>query len=113
MRIFPSLCTLALPALVAAQTVTLSWEPACGPEVTGYRLCYGPVSEQYVACADVGNQLSVTYNLAGQPPGTTYYVAVQAYGDDPHLDSEFSKEVVVTVPEESCEAPQMHVPVIE
>lgn len=102
-----------LASVAQAQSVTLSWDASCAFEVVGYELCYGPASKEYVACADVGNVTSVTYSLAGIAPGTTYYVAARAYGDDPHLDSDFSNEVVVTVPGPAGCPPQMHAPVVE
>ena len=95
---------LAVPFVSWGQSVTLSWEPSCSQNVTGYELCYGPESKRYVACQFVGQVLSVTYDLSSLEPGTTFYETVVAVGDDPHLDSDYSNEVVVTVPQTSCQS---------
>jgi hypothetical protein len=71
--------------------VTLAWDPNTEPDVAGYRIYYGLLSDQYSDSVDVGNQTSCT--LSSLQGGTTYYFAATAY-DREGYESDFSNEVV-------------------
>lgn len=79
------------------QSVTLAWDPNVEP-VDGYRLYYGVKSRSYFRKVEVlapTTQATVT----GLEPGATYYFAVTAFILEPEeLESDFSDEVVYTVP---------------
>jgi len=57
--------------------VTLAWDPNTEPELAGYRIHYGFLSDQYSSSVDVGNQTS--YTLSNLGDGKTYYFAATAY----------------------------------
>ncbi len=40
--------------------VTLAWDPNTDPDLAGYKLYYGLLSDQYSYSVDVGNQTSYT-----------------------------------------------------
>jgi hypothetical protein len=72
-------------------SLTLAWDPAVSPEVTGSRIHQGPAARNYVVTSDVGSTGSATIaNLSG---GTAYHFAVTAY-DMSGLSSSYSNEVV-------------------
>ena len=75
--------------------VTVAWDGSAGSDVAGYRLYEGVASRTYTNSVDVGNATSCT--ITGLVLGTTYYFAVTAY-DAQGLESDFSDEVVYTVP---------------
>jgi hypothetical protein len=75
--------------------VTLAWDPSTGPDVAGYKIHYGLLSDQYSVGVDVGNQTSCT--LSSLQDGTTYYLAATAY-DREGYESDFSNEVVFNAP---------------
>jgi hypothetical protein len=102
---FLSLCFVSLLASllilfqlatsVHSAQVTLAWDPNTEPDVTGYRIYYSFLSDQYDYSADVGNQTSFT--LASLQDGKTYYFAATAY-DQEGNESDFSNEVVFNAP---------------
>jgi fibronectin type 3 domain-containing protein len=57
--------------------VTLVWDPNTQPELAGYKVYYGLLSDQYSSSVDVGNQTS--YTLSSLENGKTYYLAATAY----------------------------------
>ena len=75
--------------------VTLAWDPNTDPDLAGYKLYYGLLSDQYSYSVDVGNQTS--YTLSNLPDGKTYYFAATAY-DREGYESDFSNEVVFNAP---------------
>ena len=75
--------------------VTVAWNASADTAVAGYRLYEGVSSRTYTNSVDVGNATSFT--ITGLAGGTTYYFAVTAY-DAQGLESDFSDEVVYTVP---------------
>jgi hypothetical protein len=75
--------------------VTLAWDPNTDPDLAGYRIHYGLLSDQYSNSVDVGNQTS--YTLSNLEDGETYYLAATAYDRDGN-ESDFSNEVVYSAP---------------
>jgi fibronectin type 3 domain-containing protein len=75
--------------------ITLAWDPNTDPDLAGYRIHYGLLSDQYSNSVDVGNQTS--YTLSNLTDGKTYYFAATAY-DQAGYESDFSNEVVFNVP---------------
>ena len=57
--------------------VTLAWDPNTEPDLAGYRIHYGLLSDQYSSSVDVGNRTS--YTLSNLGDGKTYYFAATAY----------------------------------
>jgi hypothetical protein len=94
---------LLLPILILSQLatngnsaqVTLAWDPNSEPDVAGYKIYYGFLSNQYIYNVDVGNRTSCT--LSSLQDGTTYYFAATAYNIG-RYESDFSNEVVFTTP---------------
>jgi hypothetical protein len=71
--------------------VTLEWDPNAEPDISGYRLHYGPSSGNYRASVDVG---AVTaYTITGLDRNATYYIAATAY-NAAGSESAYSNEVV-------------------
>jgi fibronectin type 3 domain-containing protein len=66
-----------LATLANSAQLTLAWDPNTEPDVAGYRVYYGLLSDQYSNSVDVGNQTS--YTLSNLPDGKTYYMAATAY----------------------------------
>ncbi len=75
--------------------VTLAWDPNTEPDLAGYNFYWGYTSRDYAFSADVGNVTQ--YTVTGLIPGITYYFAVTAY-DTEDLESDYSDEVVYTIP---------------
>jgi len=111
MRQLITICyALLLAGTLQAGEVVLQWDPSPTPEVTGYRLYYGPTSaegltpEQYISLpavksVDAGNVL--IFKLTSLADGH-YYFAVTAYApgiDDPSvlMESDFSNVVSTTI----------------
>ena len=57
--------------------VTLAWDPNTEPDLAGYRIYYGLLSDQYSYSVDVGNRTS--YTLSNLQDGKTFYFAATAY----------------------------------
>ncbi len=90
---------IALIALMAcswanASEVGLSWNPVEDSRVVGYELHYGTVRGDYASMIPSSNTEA---RVAGLEPGTTYYFAVKAHGDNREMDSGFSEEVSTTI----------------
>lgn len=69
---------------------SLSWEAHIDPTVTGYRVHYGTVSENYNSSIAVGNVTNVT--VPGLASGTVYFFAVTAINSN-GFESDFSNHV--------------------
>lgn len=69
--------------------VTLAWDPSPSPEVTDYRVYWGPESGRYTNYVASGGAL--TAQVAGLPAGRAYFAATALDGTG--LESEFSEEV--------------------
>lgn len=80
----------------ATNSVTLAWDASGGPSVTGYRVYYGQTSGSYSTSVVGGNV--PTIRVDGLAEGVTYYFAVTAFTAT-GLESDFSNELSVTVPE--------------
>lgn len=76
--------------------ITLTWDASTSPNVGGYRIHYGPSSENYPHEVLVGNQTRFT--LSGLDSGRTYYISVTAVDANSTRESDFSNEIVVTTP---------------
>jgi hypothetical protein len=85
----------AVIAPVQAQTVTLGWAASPGPNLAGYKLCYGSTSGIYTNQTDVGNVTNKT--VSGLKNGVTYYFAVKAYNTS-GSDAAYSNEIIYKVP---------------
>jgi len=88
------LSLLAMPATARATSVTASWNANPEPDIAGYQISYGIVSNVYTTTIDVGNVTSYSFSVTG---GLTYYFALQAYDTMGYL-SPYSAEVAVLVP---------------
>src|SRR5262245_58719956 len=86
---------LTLNTALAAQSVTLQWNPSTDPSVTGYNIYYGAASRTYTNKIDVGNTTNAT--ISGLVEGVTYYFAATAY-NILGAESDYSAEVSYTVP---------------
>ncbi len=89
---------VALTAWTAGATgssVTLAWNSSTTPDIAGYRIYVGGVSQNYTNVVDVGNTNSAT--VTGLVPGATYFFAATAY-DSLGLESPFSGEIMYVVP---------------
>ncbi len=82
-------------AAVGTQSVTATWDANPAQDmVRGYRVGYGTSHGQYSITIDVGNTL--TTQITGLAPGTTYYFVVLAYNATGQ--SPLSAEVTFTTP---------------
>jgi hypothetical protein len=79
----------------AAGNVTLAWEPSTDPNVVGYNVYFGGVSETYTNKISAGDATSAV--ISNLIPGATYYFAATAY-DSTGLESPFSNEASYVVP---------------
>ncbi len=95
----------ALTAADAASSVTVSWDANTEPNLAGYHLYYGTSSRQYTQTVEPGQTTSA--NVGGLAEGAVYFFAVTAF-DDTGTESDFSNEVVYTVPS----APPLATPAI-
>ena len=89
-----TLCFFLLPTAFAA-TVTIAWDKNSETDVIGYNFHYGTFSKNYKYTVDVKNNTSCT--ISGLVEGTQYYFAVTAYNDK-NLESDYSEELVYTIP---------------
>ena len=89
MKYLPMILILWASA-VSAQDVTLQWDANTESDLAGYRLYYGPTSENYEVSVDVGNVL--TYKVEGLTIAVNYCFALTAYSTRGN-ESEFSEEL--------------------
>jgi Immunoglobulin domain/Fibronectin type III domain len=85
---------LPMPVL-ATQSVTFGWEPSDDPDVAGYNIYYGTVSQVYTNKVSVGTATTAT--ISGLVEGTTYYFAASTY-DGLNQESPLSDELAYAVP---------------
>ncbi len=90
-------CTLTR-VTAAERSVTLAWDPSPSTNLAGYNVYYGAGCGQYTNIVNAGNTTTVT--IPGLVQGVTYFFAATAY-DTSELESDFSNEIVYTVPEEN------------
>jgi hypothetical protein len=94
-----SVSLLNFSALALAPTpqgsLSLAWDPSSDPNVVGYRLYQGDITQVYTNVIDVGHQTSI--RIPNLVAGTTYFFAVTAY-DSTGSESAFSGEIEYTVP---------------
>jgi N-acetylmuramoyl-L-alanine amidase len=83
---------LTAPAVLGAQSITLTWDPNTEPNLAGYIVHSGTQSRSYSNQTDAGSQTSLP--LTGLDLSKTYYFAVQAYSSDGLL-SPLSQEAVL------------------
>lgn len=74
-----------------AAQIKLAWDPNTEPYLTGYKIYWGGTSQSYGSPIDIGNVTQ--YTLTGLTAGSTYFVAITAYGL-PESESGFSNEVM-------------------
>jgi len=91
------LFVVSITGLIAGD-VTMTWDPSASTDIAGYKLYWGESSKQYSESVDVGK--STTHTITGLSSGQTYYFAVTAYNSI-GLESDFSNEVVNTIPKDS------------
>jgi fibronectin type 3 domain-containing protein len=82
-------------ATLRAQSVVLTWNPSTDPDVAGYKIYSGTVSQNYTKVIVVGNATNAT--VSGLAYGTTYYFAATTY-DASGNESPFSNEATFSVP---------------
>lgn len=82
---------LCYSTLLHAATVSLAWNPSPSPEVTGYRVQYGPTSGAWPTVIEVGAATTARLTLG---PGR-YFVTIVAYSQT--ATSAPSNEVAVTI----------------
>jgi hypothetical protein len=79
---------------VLAGAIRVKWNANTEPDLAGYKVYYGQVSNNYEKSVDVGDVTE--HVLSGLAYGKKYYVAVTAY-DDSGNESERSPEVSMTL----------------
>ena len=77
--------------------VRIGWDASTSPNVGGYTVHYGTSSGNYSDEVFVGDETS--YTLTGLEGGRTYYIAVTSRVAGGKGESDFSDEIVVTIPE--------------
>lgn len=92
---FGLLWLLGHHAVLADQSVTLTWFPSTDTNAAGYNIYYGGASGDYTNMLSVGNETAAT--IFGLSDGTTYYFSattVTAAG----TESPFSNEATYIIP---------------
>jgi len=82
-------------------SVTLAWDRNSDPNVSGYKVYYGPGNRTYPFVLDAGNSSAQIIN--NLQDGVTYYFAVTAYNVDGQ-ESDFSGEIPYTIPLQAISA---------
>lgn len=98
-KIFPStsrwlvagLVMLAVGMPLAADTISLAWDPVTHPTLSGYRVYYGTSSNSYTQTQDTGTTTQVVLN--GLASCTDHYISVKAVSSDGSESSLFSNEI--------------------
>ena len=83
------------PLTLAAQSVTLAWNPSPSTNVAGYMLYYGTDGINFDSQMDAGT--NTTWTVTGLKPGSTNYFEVVAYDANDDL-SPPSNQIEYTVP---------------
>ena len=78
-------------------SVTLCWDPSTDSDVTQYCMYYGGASRNYTNQTVNVTSAFTNATITGLTEGATYYFAATAK-DSLGLESDFSNEVVYTVP---------------
>jgi hypothetical protein len=89
---------LCVATSVAGANVTLAWDGNSEPNISGYKVYYGRVSQTYPFVIDAGS--NTTQVISNLEDGITYYFAVTAY-DAFGQESDFSGEIPYTIPLQS------------
>jgi hypothetical protein len=89
---------------LAAQSVTLAWDPSPDSNVTSYVLYYGQASRHWTASTNVGNTNLAT--VTGLAAGTWFFV-VTARDDTTGLESDPSNEVWCTLGPQRVTPPKL------
>ena len=85
------LVLLAVGMPLAADTISLAWDPVTHPTLSGYRVYYGTSSNSYTQTQDTGTTTQVVLN--GLTSCTDYFISVKAVSSDGSESSLFSNEV--------------------
>lgn len=93
---------LFLAGGVEAGEVVLAWDPPAS-EYGGFILSYGTQGDVYEFDEDVGN--TTTYTISNLDPGQTYYFGVKAYNPSRDIQSPYSNQVSVTLPDRKTTPP--------
>jgi hypothetical protein len=80
---------------LAADSISLAWDPSPGTNIAGYHLYYGVASGAYTNSVVIGAATNAT--ISGLAAGQTYYFAAAAF-DDAGLESDLSNEVLASTP---------------
>jgi hypothetical protein len=105
LRVFSlAMVLLVCAGRAQAATVTVAWDPNTESDLAGYVVSWGTVTGAYAFTQDVGNVAA--YAVPNLQPGTTYYVAVQAYNTN-GLTSPYSTELTVTIPPTTPTSPTL------
>jgi len=108
LRFFSLFLFSLFSAVAQANDAKFGWSPNTETNLAGYKIYYGTASGSYTSAVDVGNPPAidgqVTATLSGFTAGVTYYFAATAYDTD-GFESDYSTEVVWTVPVEVVSPP--------
>lgn len=85
------ICCLIASNGVHAKDITLSWDGISSPNLGGYKIYYGQISNNYINTIDVGKTTSKS--ISGLQNGAQYYFAVSAYSATGLTESAMSNEV--------------------
>ncbi len=109
--IFSAFLLFVTTVTAHAADATFSWTPNTDP-VSGYKIHYGTSSRGYTLVTDVGLPAAVNGKIIGTvkglQEGLTYYFGATAYSGS--NQSDFSVEVVYTVPATTPPPPQIQPP---
>ena len=84
-----------------AATVTLAWDQAASPDISGYKVYYGESSMNYQNSIDVGS--STSCSISGLQEGKTYYFAATSYNTN-NLESDYSAAVAHRIPTQNADS---------
>jgi hypothetical protein len=84
-----------IPSAYGVQSLTLTWDPSSGADVTGYNIYYGQVGGGFTNAIDVGGALTNT--ISGLQEAVTYFFFVSAY-NSARIESDPSNVVNYSVP---------------
>ena len=98
-----SLWIALFPGLLAAEQVTLGWNPSEDPRVAGYYVYHGTAPNFLPDKFNAGTNVEFTY--AGAAPGVTHYFAASSYsgaGVESAQTPEISYEVPTILNRKIC-----------